>query len=161
MICKAYKVQICLSTLSYQQFLFFIFSSLLRIKQEIHNVNCLQIGNFLERDVFHVATIDRLDRFEIEFTWNSTTFTKFLWCPRPGCVYMHYLSESSQELDKHQLWKWGNELAELVKDEIRIWTCISDSEVRYFSFHLEVVNSGYILESSGSFPKVQLPGNLK
>lgn len=41
-------------------------------------MNCLQIGNFFERDVFHVATIDGLDRFEIEFTWNYTTFTKFL-----------------------------------------------------------------------------------
>lgn len=108
-LCRSYKGKTCLSTLFLlSALLLFLFSSLPRIKLDIYNMNCLQIGSFL-RDIFPVPTVDRFDGVEIQQNWPGIILpTKLLWCLRPQYFCMHYLSDSSK-LDKHyQLWKLGN-----------------------------------------------------
>lgn len=124
-LCRSYKVKTCLSTLFCQLFLPFLPSSFLRMKLEIHSMNHLQMGELFVKGYF-TCTYHGEVRWvwnRSEFIWNYITFTKVLWCPRPGYFYMCYLSNVSHELDKHhQLWKQGNELTELVRDGTRIWT---------------------------------------
>ena len=152
-LCRSYKVKTCLST-PFLLLTVLPFFSLLSLKLNWRFIvwTICKLGTFCEGIFFFVLTMERLDGFEIEFTWNCITFTKFLWCPRPRYFYICYFSNFSHELDKHnQLWKQRNELTELVRDETKFELRSLVLKWLYFPLHMRVINSDCILEASGSF----------